>query len=419
MKVARRSAARRRRRILAHRIRRERRRHDGRSLARRSRSRLDARGRVDRVHPQRAAARGVRFGLGLPAALRASPRPRRWAASRAPIDPAPAARAAAGVDRLGLVVVEALAAEEPRGVTADGARRAEGVLRAARRTIRPHGRDQHRRHGGRRGGRTSSGKFLDGRADGRCLAPVPRKAAPRRSAARGRRVIVVLRHAELVYRTGEAPRAPRNRRPRHDGPKTMSAPAHTTLDVMGMTDHSPADELGTTPRPGCCVRRPGLHGSRPFLHGPGEVYCGAVTLGGSFRTGLSPRVQMRLTLDASMLDGPGSPGTISTFEALGPQPPAAAAHRRRDPPRARDGSRSALAPRPRRHPPPQLDLRGHAGGSRGRVAGRRALAPRRRHRRGAPPPPRQGAAGRRGRGRGRRPIFGIFSLTKQAGTCGF
>jgi hypothetical protein len=47
---------------------------------------------------------------------------------------------------------------------------------------------------------------------------------------------------------------------------------------------------------------------------PGEAYCGAVTLGSDFRAGLSPRVQMSLVLDASKLDGPGSPGTISTFE---------------------------------------------------------------------------------------------------------
>ena len=56
-----------------------------------------------------------------------------------------------------------------------------------------------------------------------------------------------------------------------------------------------------------------------FSTGQGDAYCGSVTLGGSFRTGLSPRVQMRLRLDASALDGPGSPGSISTFEAAGPE----------------------------------------------------------------------------------------------------
>jgi hypothetical protein len=53
-----------------------------------------------------------------------------------------------------------------------------------------------------------------------------------------------------------------------------------------------------------------------FSTGPGEAYCGSITLGGSFRTGFSTRVQMRLELDASMLDDPGaSPGTLATFEA--------------------------------------------------------------------------------------------------------
>ncbi len=57
-----------------------------------------------------------------------------------------------------------------------------------------------------------------------------------------------------------------------------------------------------------------------FSTGPGDAYCGSVTLGGSFRTGLSPRVQMRLKLDASALDGPGSPGSISTFESADSEP---------------------------------------------------------------------------------------------------
>src|SRR5687767_11842295 len=51
-----------------------------------------------------------------------------------------------------------------------------------------------------------------------------------------------------------------------------------------------------------------------FSTGKDEAYCGSVTLGGSFRTGMSPKVLMRLRLDAEQLDGPASPGTISTFE---------------------------------------------------------------------------------------------------------
>ena len=52
-----------------------------------------------------------------------------------------------------------------------------------------------------------------------------------------------------------------------------------------------------------------------FTTGAGEAYCGAVIIGAPFRAGLSPRVQMRLTLDAGAIDGPSAPGTISTFEA--------------------------------------------------------------------------------------------------------
>lgn len=52
-----------------------------------------------------------------------------------------------------------------------------------------------------------------------------------------------------------------------------------------------------------------------FTTGANEAWCGAVTVGAPFRAGLSPRVQMRLTLDASALDGPTSAGTLSTYEA--------------------------------------------------------------------------------------------------------
>ncbi|MDC0746502.1 hypothetical protein [Polyangium mundeleinium] len=46
-----------------------------------------------------------------------------------------------------------------------------------------------------------------------------------------------------------------------------------------------------------------------------HAYCGAITLGSPFREGLSPRVQMRLTLDATRLDGDDAPGRLWTFEA--------------------------------------------------------------------------------------------------------
>lgn len=58
-----------------------------------------------------------------------------------------------------------------------------------------------------------------------------------------------------------------------------------------------------------------------FSNAPGESYCGAITLGSSFRMGFSPRVQMRVSLDASQIDGPNSPGLLSTYEAaVGDQP---------------------------------------------------------------------------------------------------
>jgi hypothetical protein len=52
-----------------------------------------------------------------------------------------------------------------------------------------------------------------------------------------------------------------------------------------------------------------------FSTAPGEAYCGSITLGAAFRAGLSPRVQMRLELDASKLDRGEPPGTLSTYEA--------------------------------------------------------------------------------------------------------
>ena len=45
-----------------------------------------------------------------------------------------------------------------------------------------------------------------------------------------------------------------------------------------------------------------------------EAYCGAIVGGTEFREGLGPHVMMSLTLDASHLDGPGSPGELTTAE---------------------------------------------------------------------------------------------------------
>ena len=52
-----------------------------------------------------------------------------------------------------------------------------------------------------------------------------------------------------------------------------------------------------------------------FSTGKGESYCGSITAGEAFRAGFSQHVQMRLKLDVAELDGPGSFGTVSTFEA--------------------------------------------------------------------------------------------------------
>jgi hypothetical protein len=52
-----------------------------------------------------------------------------------------------------------------------------------------------------------------------------------------------------------------------------------------------------------------------FSTRPSEAYCGAITLASAFRMGLSPRVQMRLSLDASKLDDGEPPGKLWTFEA--------------------------------------------------------------------------------------------------------
>ncbi len=77
----------------------------------------------------------------------------------------------------------------------------------------------------------------------------------------------------------------------------MAAARLAALSVLGVALAAGCDDLGR------------------FSTGPGESYCGAITLGGAFRTGLSPRVQMRLKLDAAVIDTGVSPGVISAYEA--------------------------------------------------------------------------------------------------------
>jgi hypothetical protein len=153
---------------------------------------------------------------------------------------------------------------------------------------------------------------------------------------------------------------------------------------------------------------------------PSESYCGAVTLSSSFRTGLSPRVQMRLQLDASELDGEASPGVVWSFEAAA----GADAERRlldRAPLRripklandalampdlgdGRDHTRVfALTPTDADEDPllAVLSLRSDEG------VEVRLLRPGLAGTAAKPPPV------------GRRPLFGLFTLYKQIGTCGF
>jgi hypothetical protein len=157
-----------------------------------------------------------------------------------------------------------------------------------------------------------------------------------------------------------------------------------------------------------------------FTTAPSESYCGAVTLSSAFRQGFSQRVQMRLQIDASQLDGEASPGVVWTYEAAdGTEPEGRLLNRaplRRIPKLDND----ALA---------QLDLGG------GRDASRIfAVTP-------ADPDEdpllailsfrsddgvevrllRPGLTGTAAKpaASGRRPRFGVFTLYKQIGTCGF
>ena len=47
----------------------------------------------------------------------------------------------------------------------------------------------------------------------------------------------------------------------------------------------------------------------------GKAWCGQITLGGPYRDGLSPRVQMRLQVTASLLNTDAAAGTITTFDS--------------------------------------------------------------------------------------------------------
>lgn len=154
-----------------------------------------------------------------------------------------------------------------------------------------------------------------------------------------------------------------------------------------------------------------------FSTGSHEAYCGAITLGSPFREGLSPRVQMRLTLDANRLDGDESPGRLWTFEAATQTRPERrlfdGAELRPIPPLAHDPlsqfemgdgrERNTLFAVSPSEPMAESMLAFLSLRSDGGVEVRLVRA-------GSEDP---------GADEGRRPIFGMFSLVRREGQCGF
>ncbi len=151
---------------------------------------------------------------------------------------------------------------------------------------------------------------------------------------------------------------------------------------------------------------------------PGESYCGTVTADATFRTGLAADAQMRLTLDASAIESDLSPGTVWTVELGAGSTPTR---------RLVDGMPLRRIPQLENDPLSMPDLGGGRDHTRvfaltASPAGedplvavlslrsdpgvevrllRPGLDPT------TSPPP------------GRGPLFGLFVLYKQAGTCGF
>lgn len=158
-----------------------------------------------------------------------------------------------------------------------------------------------------------------------------------------------------------------------------------------------------------------------FSTAPGESYCGSVTLGSSFRVGFSPRVQMRLKLDASRLDGADSPGTLSTFEIAADGETERRllneAHLRPVPPLAHDPlsrlefgdgrERNAIFAVSPADPEAESMLAIVSLLSDERIEIRLLRA--------GSPPSLDGTAP----AEGRRPLFGIFTLSRQTSECGF
>jgi hypothetical protein len=148
-----------------------------------------------------------------------------------------------------------------------------------------------------------------------------------------------------------------------------------------------------------------------YTTAPGESYCGGLPSPAAFTAGLAPGAQMRVTLDASQLDAQGSPGTVWTYE-----PPSKGLPSRR----LVDGLALQHVPALDSDPLSIPDL--GSGRDHTRLFSLGASPP------GEPaivaavslrsdggvevrllrPSANAGAA-----------IFGLFTLTKQAGTCGF
>jgi hypothetical protein len=156
-----------------------------------------------------------------------------------------------------------------------------------------------------------------------------------------------------------------------------------------------------------------------YTTAPGESYCGAIVASGTFSAGLPAGFAMRLTLDAAELDGDISPGAV--WASPDPSGPASTrlldgAPLRRIPALENDplstpdlgGGRAptrifALTPASAAEDPllGVLSLRSD-GGAEVRLLrpGVTAAPP-------ASPPP------------GKQPLFALFVLYKQAGTCAF
>jgi hypothetical protein len=149
-----------------------------------------------------------------------------------------------------------------------------------------------------------------------------------------------------------------------------------------------------------------------YTTAPGESYCGTVTATASFRAGVPEGLAMRLVLDGAALDGETSPGTVWTSApASGTAPLLTGVALQRIPALENDalstpdlgGGRGptrlfALAPTA----PGEAALLAVVSLRSDDGVEVRLLRPQL----GASPPPGQG------------PVFGLFVLSKQAGTCG-